>query len=136
VAVMPKMKTWRHKFVCLAYVGQQKAPTTDAEKDELFQAGLGEREVVFECCDVDHEQMKDKLYEIFPRLKEGGGFQLLKCLPNSRMLELLSMAAHTSPAVLKERVGKARTYIRPIQRDLDLTPVEVKPTVVSSAFII
>lgn len=33
------------------------------------------------------------------------------------------MAVHTSPALLKQRVGTARTYIRPVQRDLDMTPV-------------
>ena len=43
--------------------------------------------------------------------------------PNSRHLETLSMAVHTSPALLKQRVGNAKTYIRPVQRDLDLTPV-------------
>ena len=60
----------------------------------------------------------------FPRLKDGGGFQLLKCIPNSRTLEKLSMAVHTSLTLLKQRVGSSRTYIRPLQRDLDLTPVD------------
>lgn len=45
-------------------------------------------------------------------------------IPNSRKLELLSMATLTSPAILKQRVGTSRTYIRPVQRDLDLKPIE------------
>ena len=35
--------------------------------------------------------------------------------PNSRHLETLSMAVHTSPTLLKQRVGNAKTYIRPVQ---------------------
>ena len=34
------------------------------------------------------------------------------------------MNVHTSPALLKQRVGTARTYIRPLQADLDVTPQE------------
>ena len=33
---------WKHHFVCLARRDQSKVPTTDTEKDELLQAGLGE----------------------------------------------------------------------------------------------
>ena len=35
-----------------------------------------------------------------------------------------SMAVHNSLTLLKQRVANARTYIRPIQKDLDLTPIE------------
>ena len=62
--------------------------------------------------------------ESFPKLKDGGGYQLLKGIPNTRDLEVLSVAVHTSPSLLKQRVGNSRTYIRPIQKDLDLTPIE------------
>ena len=44
-------------------------------------------------------------------------------LPNSRHLEVLSMSVYKSPLALKQRVGSSRTYIRPLQRDLDLTPL-------------
>ena len=49
----------------------------------------------------------------FPRLQDGGGFQLLKGVANSRSLEPLLKLVHT---VLRQRVGQGRTYIRPIQR--------------------
>ena len=38
-----KPVAWKHKFYCLAYVGQDRVPTSDTDKDELFQAGLGRR---------------------------------------------------------------------------------------------
>ena len=41
------------------------------------------------------------------------------------------MATQTSPAVLKERVGVSRTYIRPLQQDLNLDPVKDKSDRVS-----
>ena len=31
---------WKHRFICLAYRDQARIPTTDAEKDELYEAGL------------------------------------------------------------------------------------------------
>lgn len=42
------------------------------------------------------------------------------------------MATLTSPAILKQRVGTSRTYIRPVQRDLDLKPIEDMSDVVSA----
>ena len=38
---------WRHKFYCLAYTDQDKFPTCEADKDELYRAGLGEKEISF-----------------------------------------------------------------------------------------
>ena len=47
-----------------------------------------------------------------------------KCVANSRVLEPLSESVLSSPKVLKERVGTTkRTYIKPLQRDLDLSEV-------------
>ena len=119
-----KQVAWRHKFVCLAYRDQERIPTVDAEKEELYQAGLGENEIAFESLAISQEEFRALVLDHFPRLKDGGGFQLLKCVPNSRTLEKLSMAVHTSLALLKQRVGSSRTYIHPLQRDLDLTAVE------------
>ena len=45
-------------------------------------------------------------------------------IPNTRRLEVLPMSVHCSPAALKERVGTARTHLRPIQKDLDMSPIE------------
>ena len=62
-------------------------------------------------------------YQTFPKLKCGGGCQFLKCCVNTRNFEILSATTLSSPEILKSRVGSARTYIRPLQVDLDLTPV-------------
>lgn len=118
-----KRVVWKHKFVCLAFYGQKRIPTTDTEKDDLLKAGLGEKEVEFDDLDLDADEFRDVLYGHFPGLKDGGGFQFFKCMPNSRTLEQLSSTTLSSPQMLKSRVGNARTYICPLQRDLDLSPI-------------
>ena len=114
---------WKHRFVCLARRDQLKIPTTDIEKDDLLEAGLGEKCVEFSSLDIDGEQFRDKLYSEFPKLREGGGFQMCQCLPNSRQLEVLTSVTHALPSILKERVGNARTYLRPLQKDLSMDVV-------------
>ena len=66
---------------------------------------------------------------LFPSyVVNSGGFQLYKCAPNSRELELLSKLAHAPPANLKQLVNNGRTYIVPLQLDLDLSPVVDPPS--------
>ena len=112
---------WKHRFVCLADHEQQRIPTTDTEKDALYKAGLGEKMVEFEDMEANAEEIRDLLYCVFPKLKSSGGFVLCKCMPNTRTLEPLSQVAWSSVQRLKERVGNSRTYIRPLQKTLDLS---------------
>lgn len=122
---------WKHKFFCLAYVGQSQLPITEKDKNELFEAGLGEKEIEFEQLDVSPEQFRKIIVDSFPQLEDAGGYQFYKCIPNSRKLESLSNRVMTSPLLLRQRVGTARTYIVPLQKDLDLTPLDTPGTFVS-----
>jgi len=85
-----KQPQWKHKFMCLAYRDQVKISTTHVEKDELFEAGLGEKEVALDSVDAGPEEFCEVLYQAFPQLRRGGGYQLFKCVANSRTLEPLS----------------------------------------------
>jgi hypothetical protein len=114
---------WKHRFVCLPYKDQGKIPTTDLEKDNLLKCGLGEKVIEFTDLDISADEFKQIILEEFPKLRDGAGYLFYKCKPNSRKLEPLSVAALSSPVMLKDRVGTARTYICPIQQDLDLTQV-------------
>ena len=98
-------------------------------------AGLGEKEVEFFDLNIDAGEFRDLLYKYYPNLKDGGGYQFFKCTANTRTLENLSPATLSSPDVLKSRVGNARTYIVPLQRDLDLTPIVDLPSGVSTIII-
>ena len=116
--------------------GQSHIPASENEKDELRSAGLGSKDITL-CIDANYEEFQAAILDTFPRLKDGGGYRFLKGnittltitviillsgIANSKTLTLLSLYCHKSPRHLKESVGK-RTYIRPVQRDLDLTPV-------------
>lgn len=53
------------------------------------------------------------------------------CRPNSRELEALSSAAMSSPQNLRDFGGNSRTYIRPLQKDLDLSQISIVHDAVS-----
>lgn len=115
--------SWTHLFVCLSEKDQTTIPTTAAEKERLICAGLGEKKVVFDDIDCSAGEFRETLFTAFPKLKEGGGYQLCKCKRNSRELETLSSVSLTSPRALQSCGGKSRSYIRPLQKDLDISRV-------------
>ena len=92
---------------------------------ELKVAGLGEKQVVI-ALRATAAQLHVKILATFPKLEEGGGYVLLRCLPNSRHLAQLEApeGGHT-PQTLREDAGQARIYLRPLQRDLSLSPEQV-----------
>ena len=69
---------WRHNFFCLAYTDQDKSPTCEADKDELFRAGFGEKEISFEDVNTSQEEFHEIIHDHYPRLREGGGFRFMK----------------------------------------------------------
>uniref|UniRef100_A0A1X7V4V6 Uncharacterized protein n=1 Tax=Amphimedon queenslandica TaxID=400682 RepID=A0A1X7V4V6_AMPQE len=100
-----------------------KIPTTEKEKDDLLRAGLVEKEVEFFYMEIGAEAFRDLLHDKFPPLR-CGGFEFLKCIPNSRNMEVLSPVTLLSPLALKTIVGTTkRTYIRPLQQDLGLSAI-------------
>ena len=89
----------------------------------LLEAGLGEKKVFIPDVDASGEEFRSVLYEVYPKLKDAGGYAFGKCKANSKYVETLSSLCLMSPKVLRSRVGNARTYIIPMQRNLDLAPV-------------
>ena len=81
-------------------------------KDVLFKAGLGEKEIEFNNLDASPEEFREVILNAYPKLRDGGGYQFLKCPSNSRNLECLSLLTMSSPSKLKMQVGNSRTYIR------------------------
>jgi hypothetical protein len=122
---------WKHKFVCLPYKDQKRIPTTDIEKYVLLKCGLGEKVVEFIDIDVDAAEFMEVIINEFPKLRNCGGYMFFKCAPNTCTLEPLSETVLSSPKMLKERVGSFRTYIRPLQKDLELSHVTDIPKGVS-----
>ena len=68
--------------------------------------------------DICNSHFRKIIVENFPPLEKAGGFELLRCVPNTKQLELYSELAQSNPKVLQERSNKGKIYIRPVQRDM------------------
>ena len=120
-----RVQLWNHKFLCLASRFTGQVPGRQ-EKEELKLAGLGEERIHIGLKD-SAQQLHQKFFLVlvYPKLENAGGYELLRCLPNSRSLTRLQppSGGHT-PESLKGDVGHARIYIQPLQSDLDTTPMQ------------
>lgn len=124
--------SWTHTFYCLSECRQSVIPCSNYERDVLLEAGLGEKRVFIPDVDASGEEFRSVLYEAFPKLKDAGGYSFGKCKANSKHIEPLSSYCLTSPKVLRSRVGNARTYIIPMQRNLSLSAVLTETDVKSN----
>ena len=120
--VPPKM--WQHSFVCLAKVKQFIPPDT-SERVTLVQAGLGEKRL---SCSLDcgADELHEVILSTFPRLRKGGGYELLKLDEASRkQLNVVPPpgTAGYNPVYLKAIFLQVNIFIRPLQNDLDVTPL-------------
>ena len=115
---------WTHNFVCLSNINASSPPDLQ-ERASLQIAGLGEKRVSFsvyaDAHDVYHELMNQ-----FPKLSEGGGFELLRVNDRggaARRLELINPPESGYDVMfLKAVVQQAKIYIRPLQKDLSCSP--------------
>ena len=118
-----KMKTWTHTYVCLGSTSHKYIPDT-SERTVLKLAGLGEKKfAVFAYATA--VELQDELVREYPKLANGGGYELLRAPESgSRELVVIEMP-HDGYSVeyLQAVVKAAKIYIRPLQRDLDVTPI-------------
>lgn len=123
-------RTWTVQVICLADRQQTKIPNS-SEKQVLHNAGLGLKKIKFELTDSE-QQVANKILsddkkennEIvgFPQLRQGGGFELLQCLPNCRELTMIN--CHWAVTELKANLGsQSKMYVRPIQINLSTKPI-------------
>lgn len=66
----------------------------------------------------------EKLELVYPKLKEAGGFEILRSSPSNKDLVINPPASGYSIPFLRESsgIGQALAYIRPLQRSLSLEP--------------
>jgi hypothetical protein len=123
-------ETWTHDFCLLSSPAAKKTPTV-VEIDQLRKAGLGKRKIVFPSKDADHNGLVKHLEASYPKLKSGGGFELLKGIgggSGARNLESLPLGPNGySIRYIRETlcIGQAVLYIKPLQVKLDMTPEDV-----------
>jgi len=116
-----KVTSWTHKFFCLSETDDDVLPI---KKNHLVLAGLGEKSLTIPNIDCSPGDFQEFIMGEFPKLRAGGGIEFLKCLQSSRNLEVIPHSVSSSPRVLKAWIGSARVYLRPIQKSLDLSPVD------------
>ena len=89
-SIPKKCKTytqWSAKFVCLANKDTHHIPSTVADKEVLVEAGLGEQKVCVPNVECTMKEFHEILVQRFPKLIDAGGFELLRCVANTRHLE-------------------------------------------------
>ena len=113
-----------HDFICLAKTDQSKAASA-FEKYELIAAWLGKK-----CIRLPEDgysaELHADLIDAFPKLMDGGGYELLRVSDSGRSkgLEMIPVpSGGYTASYLKDVAQQAKIYIRPIQRHLSLEPV-------------
>ena len=110
---------WTKQFYCVAYCDQEHVPVTEEELDELYHAGLGLKKItVPDMNTIGNSSLRGIIMDNFPSLREAGGFDFLRCIPNTKRLEAFSEVAQTNPHILQERAQKGKVFVRPVQKDL------------------
>ena len=97
-----------------------------ARSETLFRAGLGSLHVVFPNKNASHDQLQRFLEDKFPKLKAGGGFEVLRATGRGGGLRspipvLITREGYTVPN-LKEILSLAVGFSKPLQTDLDESP--------------
>lgn len=78
-----------------------KVPSSTAEKQVLQKAGLGSKKIKFDVDDNETTVIEkltcsdaDDNGDVcgFPKLKDGGGFEMMHCVANCRTLSVLECA--------------------------------------------
>ena len=63
-------------FVCLGKCAQNRVPSR-SDKIALQNCGLGRRKICFS-SNANYSKLEEKLFEVYPKLSDGGGFQILQ----------------------------------------------------------
>ena len=117
----------------------KKIPTPQ-EKQVLQKAGLGLKKIKFSVKD-DEVTVNNQLTGTvesdetagYPQLKNCGGFELLRCIPNCKILEPIDVVM--SAKNLKAAAGQGKIYIRPIQRSLSVIHLKSETSSFSSSVL-
>jgi len=110
-----KAKCWNVKFVCLASKDARRVPATAAERELLVAAGLGEKRVLIPNINCSWNDFRGLIVRAFPSLSGCGGFEFLRCISNTKDLEMIRLSVAQSPKLLREMIANGRVFIRPIQ---------------------
>ena len=118
--VKQKASSWTVTIVCLSNTNDIQVPCNATLKVDLINAGLGEKRTTIPDISCSKEDFYHHILSLFPKLKDAGGFELLRCIQNSKTLQVISNKLNTS--VVKSIIGSGKLYVRPIQKNLSIEP--------------
>ena len=75
--------------------------------------GLGGKNVTIPNISCNPEDFRLLVLATYPKLQNGGGFELLRCKPQSRELLLIGHRISGSPKLLKQHVGDGKCTLDP-----------------------
>ena len=122
---LPQKKTaWVKEAECLPYKHQEK-PLKTEERIQLVRVGLGPKNLSFD-YDGDAHHVHSVILDSYPELERCGGYSLLRVGSGSNQLVNIKpkKGMVVDVAYLRAILKSAKLYIRPLQKDLDLTSVE------------
>ena len=118
--------SWSLTTVCLSKSDDWQVPINSTERAALIIAGLGEKKIVVPDIDCGLDLFYSHLTSVYPKLVNCGGFELMRCIRNSKTLEVLEPHLIQSVLALKSIIGSGRLYLRSIQTNLSTEPLEAK----------
>ncbi len=119
-------------MVCLSSPQDLRVPTAASHKEMLLEAGLGAKTVGIPDVNCTKEEFREVITSSYPKLYNCGGFELLRCMTNSRELESISSTVSQSSKLHKPIIGNGKIFVRPLQIELSLDSVkELPPSFVS-----
>jgi len=101
-----KNKSWSVKLVCLALKGAKRIPVTAAEREILMASGLGEKQVLVPNINCSWNEFREIILTAFPSLNGCGGFEFLRCVSNTKDLEVIRLSVAQSPKLLKHNYDR------------------------------
>ena len=110
------------RIFCLADKNCSTVPSR-ALKFQLQSAGLGRKKIIFGWKDNPFK-LKEKLEEMYPKLVNGWGFELLRSgVPVHSLVVITPPPAGYSVAFLRDEsgLGQALAYVRPLQKNLEIS---------------
>nr|XP_023666598.1 uncharacterized protein LOC111843331 isoform X2 [Paramormyrops kingsleyae] len=125
---VPALSSYTHTFCCLDEKNVDVVPTRNG-KERLAAAGLGEKRLTFKGSQTNPHDFREFLFALFPKFREGGGFELLKISGSTRSRQLSLIPCPNEGYYVKHlkdaqtQLGHATIFIRPLQRNLSLEPI-------------
>ena len=106
------------KFYALSKMDTSKPPLQVRERTMLRNAGLGESTIQL-FLDMNSVQCHQCIIERFPKLSECGYEMLL--YQRGESAGFIKIEGSYTPMSLKDAAGNAKIYLRPLQKDLDVS---------------